>query len=302
MNLFAHQQATVDFLLRSPRSFITSDPGTGKTLSCLAAFQQSPEPDKRLLVVAPLSILQASWGEDIKRFMPQLRYTVAHGTRDQKLKALGANVDVVITNHDTVRLIAQEWQHLPRFSHLVVDEFTAFKNRTAQRSAALGRFAHAIPHCWLLSGTPNSNTILDLWYPAWLVDRGQRLGTRYFAFRDQVCYAEGKGRFVRWVDKPEALAVVTDMLRDITIRYRLEDCLDMPEHVVSDRRLAAPAWLLAAYRHLQEESHLATKDGEITAVHAAARVKDRSKPTSVAVTVMITKGMPRAAWARITLI
>jgi len=33
---------------------------------------------------------------------------------------------------------------------------------------------------------------------------------------------------------------------------------------------------------------------------AAARVKDWSKPTSVAVTVMITKGIPKAAWASTT--
>ena len=33
---------------------------------------------------------------------------------------------------------------------------------------------------------------------------------------------------------------------------------------------------------------------------AAARVSDLSKPTNVAVTVMITKGMPRAAWASTT--
>ena len=37
-------------------------------------------------------------------------------------------------------------------------------------------------------------------------------------------------------------------------------------------------------------------------IFAAARVKERSKPTSVAVTVMMTNGMPNTAWARITLI
>ena len=33
---------------------------------------------------------------------------------------------------------------------------------------------------------------------------------------------------------------------------------------------------------------------------AAARVSEWSKPTSVAVTVMMTKGMPKAAWAMMT--
>ena len=36
-----------------------------------------------------------------------------------------------------------------------------------------------------MSGTPNSNTILDIWHPALLIDDGKRLGTRFYTFRHQ---------------------------------------------------------------------------------------------------------------------
>ena len=65
---FEHQSVTTDFISANPRVLVTSDPGTGKTRSVLDAYTQRPE--GRMLVLAPLSILQASWGDDIEKFTP----------------------------------------------------------------------------------------------------------------------------------------------------------------------------------------------------------------------------------------
>ena len=58
MEAFAHQVTTTDHILKYPRCLITSDPGTGKTRSVIDAFTQR---GGKMLVLAPLSILQASW-------------------------------------------------------------------------------------------------------------------------------------------------------------------------------------------------------------------------------------------------
>ena len=55
---FDHQVATTEFIKSNPHCLITSDPGTGKTRSVLDAYEQIGT--KRMLVLAPLSILQAS--------------------------------------------------------------------------------------------------------------------------------------------------------------------------------------------------------------------------------------------------
>ena len=74
---FKHQTTTTEFILTNTKCLITSDPGTGKTRSVLDAFDQLST-EGSLLVLAPLSILQASWGDDIQKFTPNLSYSVAY--------------------------------------------------------------------------------------------------------------------------------------------------------------------------------------------------------------------------------
>ena len=65
---YAHQTETTNFIVDNPKCMITSDPGTGKTRAVLDAHAIL---GGRTLVLAPLSILEAAWGEDIKKFQPK---------------------------------------------------------------------------------------------------------------------------------------------------------------------------------------------------------------------------------------
>ena len=56
---------TTNFIKQQPRCLITSDPGTGKTRAVLDALDPTAG---ATLVLAPLSILEASWVEDIIKF------------------------------------------------------------------------------------------------------------------------------------------------------------------------------------------------------------------------------------------
>ena len=64
---YAHQQKTTDFIIANPRRLVTSDPGTGKTRAVLDAHAIL---GGKTLVLAPLSILEAAWVEDINKFQP----------------------------------------------------------------------------------------------------------------------------------------------------------------------------------------------------------------------------------------
>ena len=171
---FKHQKETTQFILNNKECLITSDPGTGKTRSVLDAFAKRKKQSKgryRMLVLAPLSILQASWGDDINKFQPDLTYSIAYAKN--RMKAFRADVDIVITNHDAVKWIMEDENSSigTMFDELVIDEFTAFKNRTSQRSKKLAAFAFHMDYRIAMSGTPNSNSILDIWHPAFIVDR-----------------------------------------------------------------------------------------------------------------------------------
>ncbi len=274
MELFKHQREAAAHWVANPRSFNTSDPGTGKTIASLEGYKNSIK--GRLLVLAPLSILQPSWGNDVDKFLKGFNYAIAHGTPKKRQAAFKSGADIVITNHDAVKWIVKDLSLLDGFSHLVVDEFTSFKNRTTQRGKALELIARSIEHVVMLSGTPNSNHITDIWFPALLLDKGERLGKNFFAFRDQVCtplQVGPKPEMKQWIEKDGSREMVADMLKDITVRHKFEDCLDIPEHSVSTMTIDMPAQVIEQYEQLKEQSFLETENGEIDAIHAGAKVK-----------------------------
>ena len=266
---FEHQATTTQFILDNPRVLITSDPGTGKTRSVLDAYAQRRK--GKLLVLAPLSILAASWGDDCAKFQPGLTYAVAYARN--RAEAFKADVDIVITNHDAVKWLMKNKQYLEGFDTLCIDEFTAFKNKDSQRSKAAARLAEHFEYRIAMSGTPNSNTILDIWHPALLVDDGERLGKRFYGFRSAVCTPQFNGFANVWVDKPEAQDMVAAAIKDINVRYTLEDCIDMPEQSVNTMYVDLPPKILQQYNTLAEDSVLYTGKGTINAVHAGAKVK-----------------------------
>lgn len=266
---FEHQTTTSEFILKNDRVLITSDPGTGKTRSVIDAYAQRKE--GRMLVIAPLSILGASWGDDIDKFAPHLTYTIAYAkNRD---KAFASDADIIITNWDAVKWLDKQKNLLDGFDTVCIDEFTAFKNKTTQRSKAMLRISKKFKYRIAMSGTPNSNTILDIWHPTLLMDEGQRLSNNFYKFRSTVSTCVNNGFGNQWVDKHDAEQTVGNLIKDINIRYSLEDCIDMPPQTVRQMFVQLPPKILAQYRLLAADSVLYTNTGTINAVNAGAKVK-----------------------------
>ena len=266
---YEHQVVTTDFILNTPRCLITSDPGTGKTRAVLDSFVQR---GGKMLVLAPLSILEPAWADDIIKFQPNINYGIAYAKNREKILS-DPSYEMVITNFEAVNFLVNHQELLQDFDTICIDEFTAFKNRTAKRSKALAKIIHNFDYRIAMSGTPNSNTILDIWHPTLVIDDGQRLGKRFFSFRHQVCTPKFNGFANEWIDKPDAEEAVANVLKDITIRHALEDCIDIPENVVRTMYTNLSPTVRKNYETLAEESVLYTQQGTINAVNAGARVK-----------------------------
>lgn len=268
------QLLTTKFMVTHPRGFVHNDPGTGKTIATIDAYAETKK--GRMLVFAPLSILQPSWGNDIEK-VGGLSYAVAHGTAKKREAAMLSGADIVITNHDAVNWVVKDKKRLlAGFSHCAVDEYSAYKNRSAQRSKALQQITNTLEYLWLLNGTPGAMGLTDIWFPALLADRGMRLGTSFWAFRSQVCRPVQNGpraEHIEWVDRPEAIVEVADKLKDITIRFTLDECEDMPENIVTTMMLDMPAWVKAAYDAMLDEAMLEVGDSKVTAIHAGAKAQ-----------------------------
>ena len=276
---YEHQQTTLDLLGQENRVLDLSDPGTGKTRPALGAYIARLEKQgKRCLVLATKSILQSAWGDDIDKFFPGVKYDIAYASNRKKLLEK-STADILITNHDAVRALVGKrslvkpafWKD---FDTIIIDESTAFKNHGAQRSKALYNIAKLMEYRECMTGTPNPKSILDMWHQAKLIDDGERLGSSYWKFRSAVCEPKQVGpkpEHVQWVDKEGAEYAVFDMLEDITIRHKFEECTDIPPNFVTEYRIDLAPKLRKQYNDMMAVAATMLTDGKfLMATNAAA--------------------------------
>ena len=276
---YEHQKATMDLLRQENRVLDLSDPGTGKTRPALGSYIARLEKQgKRCLVLATKSILQSAWGDDIDKFFPGVRYDIAYANVRKKVLEK-STADILITNHDAVRsLVGKKSLVNPAFwkgfDTIIVDESTAFKNHTSARSKAIYSIAKLMEFRECMTGTPNPKSILDIWHQAKLVDDGERLGAQYWKFRSAVCEPVQVGprkEMVKWVDKEGAEYAVFDLLGDIVIRHKFEDCTDIPENFVTEYRIDLAPKLRKQYSDMMAIAAAMLSDGKfLTAVNAAS--------------------------------
>lgn len=272
---FAHQLVSLAHSDTTPIVFDTSDPGTGKTFVRIAAFaKRRAAGGGCLLVVCPRSIMNTVWVNDFKKFAPHLKVVAAPA--DKRDAAFAIEADVYVINHDGTKwLVKQKPPFFERFSEIAIDESPAFKHHTSQRSRALLKIIKYFTYRTCMTGTPNSNSITDVFHQALLLDGGQRLGKLFFQFRSSVCTPVQVGRnqnMLKWQDRDGAEEAVFGLLSDIVIRHRLDDCADIPEN----HRYSMPYTMTATQRRAYDELEttqllrLGTQVAGITAINAAA--------------------------------
>jgi len=270
--LYSHQKESLKFLKSRERVFDMSDPGTAKTRVELEDFDRNRTRGKSMLVLAPKSILRNAWGDDAKEFTPHLVTSIAHASN--RMDAFVTPADIYITNIDAVNWIAkQPKDFFKKFDRIVVDESSSFKHHTSGRSRALNLIKKHFDIRRNMTGTPNSNTICDVWNQAFFLDDGKRLGQSFYAFRQAVCIPEQVGprtEMIKWIDKPGAEEAVAAQLADITIRHKFEDCIDIPATKTVVVKYYPSKKQSVAYESMRQDAIALMNKGMVTAINAAA--------------------------------
>jgi len=226
-----HQAESLRFMAPRPSVLDFSDCGTGKTLVEILDFAKRHKvDDKAMLVLCPKSIMYAAWAQDIKKFAPHLKVSLCYA--QNRAASLAVPADVYVVNIDgAIDLATMPAKFWKKFGTLVIDEADSIKHRTSNRSKAVVKIAKHFSYIRLMTGTPGSNGICDIWHLAFVADGGKRLGKSYFAFRSACCIPVQTGpsaQMVKWEDRPGVELSVAALLSDITIRHKFEDCVDIP--------------------------------------------------------------------------
>ena len=265
-----HQIETASFLTLHKKSFVFSEPGTGKTLSALwaADYLMNRGDVRRCLILCPLSIMQSAWLSDMNNSIIHRSAIVAHHAQaTRRIEMIQQNYQFVITNYDGLNLIASEVVNDGRFDLVIVDEANAYKTITTKRWKALKSILKPESHLWMMTGTPASQSPVDAYGLAKLVNP---TGVPMFftGWRDKVM---NKMTMYKWAPKPDAKDLVHEALQP-AIRFTKAQCLDLPPVLTMTREVPLTPQQ-AKYYNLLKDKMLVQASGEtISAVNAAAAV------------------------------
>lgn len=267
-----HQLQSKRLYTAIKRGLDFSDPGTGKTRVHIEVYAERPDRG-RLLVVCPLSLMVPAWGADLNKYAPRL--SVGYSTADDRESAFLSGADVVVLNTDGVKWLAKNQKLLKDFDHLVIDELSYFKHPTSQRSKAMRALTKHFSYRYGMTGTPNPNSVTELWHQVLLIDDGKRLGPSFYRFRSNTQNAEQVGpkpEHIKWVDKPGAEDGVAMLLQEITMRHDFEKVMT---HVPPNHRhpyeIELSARLRKIYNKFESDAFVLLENGSrITTAQAGA--------------------------------
>lgn len=139
---------------------LADDMGLGKTLQALSFLQHLKTKNGKLraLVVCPTSLMY-NWENEIKKFVPDIRHCIHHGTLRERKNLYQNEADVIITTYGTLRSDIKNFVSIP-FDYVVLDESQAIKNPASKVTKAACLLQSKNRLC--MSGTPLQNNTFDI--------------------------------------------------------------------------------------------------------------------------------------------
>lgn len=263
---FDHQKTTSAFLVANKRGFCFNEAGTGKTSSVIwaADYLMNIGVVKRVLIVCPLSIMFSAWQADIFKVAMHRKCAVAYGSPTKRKKIIEGDYEFVIINYDGVGIVENEIKNAD-FDLIVIDEANAYKSATTQRWKIMKRMLMPTTGLWMLTGTPASQSPLDAFGLAKLVNP-ENVPRFFTAWRDKVMHRVTQ---FKYVPKPSSKNDVFRALQP-AIRYTKAECLDLPDVMYQYRDAPLSNQQQKYYKIIKDDMFVKTAGEEVSAVNAAA--------------------------------
>jgi len=267
---FQAQKTTAAMLVCEPRAFVLSGMGTGKTRSVLFAYDYLRKQGlvRNMLVVAPLSTLNFTWAREVFFNFPDYRVGVVHGRNRREKILTDDRFDIHVINHDGVKVMENELIK-KKFDIIVIDEVAVFRNARSQRHKSMARVAKNYKYLWGLTGTPTPKDPTDAYGIIKLITPGNREVTSFSRFREKLMY---KITQFKWVPKPGAQEEVFRLMQP-GVRFTMDECIDMPPTVYSEREVKLSTKQKQCYEELRKYATTKTDNGnQVRAVNEAVLI------------------------------
>lgn len=271
-------QMITDHIHNVDRGAVWAGMGMGKTISTLNAVNDIQLVDDRpALVLAPLRVARDTWRDEARKWnhTRHLQVMPIVGSLAERQRALKADAHIYTINYEQIPWLVSHYEGRAwPFATVVADESTKLKGfrlrQGTQRAKALAQVAHSKVSRFIeLTGTPSPNGLADLWGQIWFLDRGQRLGKTFDAFRQRWFEKSYDGFSIN--PKDHAQAQIQAALRDLCITVEAKDWFDLREPVVVNLYVDLPARARALYEDMEKRMFMEIEEHAVEAFGAAAR-------------------------------
>ncbi|HPS54043.1 MAG TPA: DEAD/DEAH box helicase [Sedimentisphaerales bacterium] len=299
MELFKHQKHAIE-LCKAKNIALFHSCGTGKTLTALNVIKYWQQAGSGpALVVCPLSIIDAAWINDCKKFTPELDIVSLWSPKpaDRK-KRLIEHHDIYVCNFETFKSLFAEIQ-AKQFGTIIVDESSKMKSPSSQTTRALLALAgiktrgkggiafpvnHIIRHRYVLSGTPAPNKEDEYWSQIkFVTGPGNAVfSDNYYAFRSRYFYAVPLGMtgVSIWKFRASNKQEFMDTMTQVANVVRKQDAVDLPDQTHEIRVVTLSKPEQAAYNELKEELVLQFENESVLATSAIVETMKLRQLTS----------------------
>jgi len=268
----AYQELGIKLLVSPKGGGMFLKPGMGKTACMLAAFKILKKAGlvKSMLIVAPLRVVQLTWPEELEGWADfnELTYTVLHGfKKDENLKK---DVDVYLINFDGLDWLVPKIYNTakPLFDVLVIDESSRMRNTDSKRYKALKKVLGRFKRRYILTGTPQPKSLLNLFGQVFIVDRGATFGPYITAFRNQYFYKRPDDDYA-FHPLPGASEKIHHALKQRIFHLSDKDYLSLPPLYEHDIMVELDKETRKKYREMERDFLLKVEDGLVLAANAA---------------------------------
>lgn len=231
-----YQEEAYDFLIDTKAGALFLPMGTGKTYVAIEVLKHHARLKNStdffpVLVFAPKIVCQG-WVREIQKFGNGLTVHDAsdgpsHRRAYEMMEALEDNVDIVVTNYEFAPKVLDQFDDL--FGTLICDESTRVKNVRAKRSKAVYEIARKCEYRYIMTGSPITRDLSDIYGQCYVLDRGNKLGTSYWKFLNRFFTPLDYGPGQRgWVPKRGSLEKVRSVISPMVFSRRREECISLP--------------------------------------------------------------------------
>jgi len=259
--LMPHQVDAVTFMLSRDGGILADDMGLGKTCCSIIRCLIQPEASLPCLIITPAG-LRRTWRDEILRICP---------TATIEMPDSGDDLDGTRLPQFTIIPFSRlksfyQWNALPSFKVLFVDESQAFKNNRSftrnesreaaathargdsvkgHRTALMFEIAKPIPSIYCLTGTPILSRPRELFNLLKLIRHP--LGNSFLRFSKQFCGGV-ETRFGWQADGCTNAVELRESLKNVVLRRLKVDVLNLPgKETILTRTPLAGEWI-AKYR------------------------------------------------------